>query len=620
MFKNITLKNFLSWKDLTFEFNNGITLLSGFNYDDLTEEGTGKSSIPNALCWCLFGKIPKNIKIDEVISKGENTCFVTVELTNGSKIYRSRKPNQLVLQKYKDGEYTFIEGSDSKATQELIEQYIGFSYEVFCQAIYFAQNYDKDFISATPEEKNKILSDLIDTADYDKAREYCKNQFNELEKKVVVLDLNKENYKKIIESLSTTITNLTLLLDSTKNKDFKKEIEELSNKSKTLSEEISKYPIGVLQKRLKELDERFLDQRNVKDNLEKKLMQLEIDTNTINNLEKTKDSIIKESNTLKEKLYKSVRKPKNLCPLCQEPLKAINANLVELEIKDISSEIEKKENKVKEINHKISEFLLPVPDKFKEEIKNIKLRMEVLQKEYNQLNQQLVYITDQKHIVTYTESLLKNKIDEKNRHLSIIIKLEEEIKLNTHAKQEKKDEISKIEQEKINLFQDLKQYDVLKDAFKEVKIYNFKHILEVLSEKTNNYLQELFNVSVELNFFNKVDVNGPGKVDYIITYNGQPRSLGLFSGGQLKRIQIAVNLALSDIVSLRTANNINLLILDEICSNLSETSKEKLLKLLERQEKKIIMIEHSETFKPIFTNNFKIAYRNGESKIEEYAS
>src|SRR5665213_2123658 len=92
MFKRITAKNFFSWESLEFDFQSGVTLITGENLDDGTSEGAGKSSIANAMCWALYGQLPKDTNIDDVIRTGEKSCIVTVQLTNGCLLYTSPSP------------------------------------------------------------------------------------------------------------------------------------------------------------------------------------------------------------------------------------------------------------------------------------------------------------------------------------------------------------------------------------------------------------------------------------------------------------------------------------------------------------------------------------------------
>src|SRR5690606_23401947 len=118
-------------------------------------------------------------KIDDVIKQGEKSCIVELELLNGLKIRRSRKPNKLQIFLPSVGDW--VEGKDAKETQEIIEDRVGFSFDTFCQTIYFAQNYPKKFITATEEEKAKILSELQDLQVFDSARKIAHSKAKDLD-------------------------------------------------------------------------------------------------------------------------------------------------------------------------------------------------------------------------------------------------------------------------------------------------------------------------------------------------------------------------------------------------------------------------------------------------------
>lgn len=107
--------------------------------------------------------------------------------------------------------------------------------------------------------------------------------------------------------------------------------------------------------------------------------------------------------------------------------------------------------------------------------------------------------------------------------------------------------------------------------------------------------------------------NDDQKIESKITINGQSRSLGLLSGGQNRRFNLAVDLALSDIVSYRKSSKLDLLIFDEYFKDLSEISMEKSLDLLKARKCPVILIEHNSIFKNIVDNTFFVRLQNGTS-------
>jgi DNA repair exonuclease SbcCD ATPase subunit len=107
------------------------------------------------------------------------------------------------------------------------------------------------------------------------------------------------------------------------------------------------------------------------------------------------------------------------------------------------------------------------------------------------------------------------------------------------------------------------------------------------------------------------------KIDVSVSIDGKDRPLGLYSGGQFRRIALAVDLALSDITCARNSNKLNLMILDEYCKDLSEVSMEKVLKLLQSRKGSTILIEHNSIFKSIVNNVFEVELINKVSRRVE---
>jgi DNA repair exonuclease SbcCD ATPase subunit len=156
----------------------------------------------------------------------------------------------------------------------------------------------------------------------------------------------------------------------------------------------------------------------------------------------------------------------------------------------------------------------------------------------------------------------------------------------------------------------INQLESLKSGFKEVKSYTFNSILAELTIKSNKYLQELFEVPVTIAF-----KNDNMKIETVIVHDNIQKGVGLLSGGESVRATLAVDLALSEIVSLRTGSKMNLRIMDEYFRFLSEESMEKCLRLLEKLGGSTILIEHNSVFKSIVDQTFFIEKSKGTSYI-----
>ena len=159
--------------------------------------------------------------------------------------------------------------------------------------------------------------------------------------------------------------------------------------------------------------------------------------------------------------------------------------------------------------------------------------------------------------------------------------------------------------------QEYNRLETLKKGFKEIKSFVFNSALKELTDKTNVYLTDLFEVPINIAF-----TNDNMKIGMDVVYDGKVRGLGLLSGGQFRRVSLAVDLALSDIINTRKGSKFNLLILDEYFKDLSEQSMEKCLKLLERLGKSTILIEHNSIFKSIVDKTFEVELVGGVSSVK----
>ena len=241
--KNITAKNFLSVGNLTQAVNfdkEHLTLVLGSNLDlggdDAgSKNGTGKTTIANALSYALYGQALTNIKKENLINKiNGKGMLVTVEfdINNVSyKIERGRKPN--VLKLYVNGTERKEEKveddaqGDSRETQKFIDQLIGMSHTMFKHLVAL-NTYAEPFLSMKAADQREVIEQLLGITLLSEKAESLK-QLN----KVIKDQIQSEQYK--IEGIKTANDNvqksINSLLIKSKAWDTKKtsDIEKLAN-------------------------------------------------------------------------------------------------------------------------------------------------------------------------------------------------------------------------------------------------------------------------------------------------------------------------------------------------------------------------------------------------------
>jgi len=200
--KDLTVKNFMSVGNSTqaVRFNRkDLTLVLGQNLDlggDDTgaRNGTGKTTIINALSYALYGEALTRIRKENLINKTNGKAMmVTIEFEKDGvsyKIERGRKPNTLkffvgdVEQEIKDEAQ-----GDSRETQAAIEQMLGMSHDMF-KHIVALNTYTEPFLSLKAAEQRVMIEQLLGVTQLSEKAEALKEQM-----KAAKEGITKEEYR-----------------------------------------------------------------------------------------------------------------------------------------------------------------------------------------------------------------------------------------------------------------------------------------------------------------------------------------------------------------------------------------------------------------------------------------
>jgi len=169
--KNLTVKNFMSVGAATqgIDFDRSdLTLVLGENLDlggDGSRNGTGKTTIINALSYALYGQALSNIRKDNLVNKTNGkTMLVSLDFSvNGQeyRIERGRKPN--VLKFYVNNEHKAAEDEaqgDSRETQDAIERVMNMSHDMF-KHVLALNTYTEPFLSLKANDQRTIIEQLL---------------------------------------------------------------------------------------------------------------------------------------------------------------------------------------------------------------------------------------------------------------------------------------------------------------------------------------------------------------------------------------------------------------------------------------------------------------------------
>jgi len=220
--KNLTVKNFMSVGNQTqavgFDKEN-LTLVLGSNQDlggDDTgsRNGTGKTTIVNALSYSLYGQALTNIKKENLINKtnGKN-MLVTVEFeknNNRYRIERGRKPNVLKLyvndNQLKTEESEDDSQGDSRETQKAIEQMLEMSHTMFKHLVAL-NTYTEPFLSMRAADQREVIEQLLGITQLSEKAESLKLLIKETKDDIATEELK-------ITAIKTANTNVQKSIDS----------------------------------------------------------------------------------------------------------------------------------------------------------------------------------------------------------------------------------------------------------------------------------------------------------------------------------------------------------------------------------------------------------------------
>ena len=169
--RDLTVRNFMSVGNATQAINfdrRDLTLVLGENLDlggDGSRNGTGKTTIINALSYALYGQALTNIRKDNLINKtNAKNMLVSLEFAvNGVeyRIERGRKPN--VLRFYVNQEEQATQDNsqgDSRETQDAIEHILGLSHDMF-RHVLALNTYTEPFLALKANDQRAIIEQLL---------------------------------------------------------------------------------------------------------------------------------------------------------------------------------------------------------------------------------------------------------------------------------------------------------------------------------------------------------------------------------------------------------------------------------------------------------------------------
>ena len=218
--KDLTVKNFMSVGNQTqaVDFNQQqLTLVLGENLDQGGDDngsrnGTGKTTIINALSYALYGTALTNIKRNNLINKTNNKgMLVTLHFEKNNvdyRIERGRSPNILkFFVNNQEQEMTDESQGDSRKTQQYIQELLDMSHDMF-KHIVALNTYTEPFLSMRQNDQRAIIEQLLGITILSEKAEALKDQTRNTKELIQEETLKINAIQSSNEKISATIENL----------------------------------------------------------------------------------------------------------------------------------------------------------------------------------------------------------------------------------------------------------------------------------------------------------------------------------------------------------------------------------------------------------------------------
>jgi DNA repair exonuclease SbcCD ATPase subunit len=511
-FQKISWRNFLSTGNAVTEIQlnrTSTTLIVG-------ENGAGKSTILDAICFALFNKAFRNISKPQLLNSiNQKNLLVEVEFTLGRKHYRivrGHKPARFEI--YIDGNFLNQE-ADSRDYQKYLEEHIlKLNYKSFTQIVILGSASFTPFMQLPPSHRREIIEDLLDIRIFTAMNQLLKDRQSQLKDSIRQIDADIEVQKERVRIQNEYIKTLEV---------------DHQNRSREIQDSIDQA--------CTEID--FANSAVVK--LEQQVHQLRSQINDEDSQIDKARKLADLQRKMTEKIAKAQTEIKfyhdnDNCPTCQQGLPH-----------DLKAEAIAAQNaKMEEIQQALTAL--------SNNIDAVQLRLDIIHDISNQIadhNQEIIANNNQ---IIASQKYIQKLQAELSTHTETTDNLDEEKgKLRGLAREVvvKTQERTSLNEEKY--YQDIAS-NLLKDTGIKTKV--IRQYLPAINKLVNKYLNAMdFFVSFELDEAFNETIKSRHRDDF---------SYASFSEGEKQRIDLALLFTWRTIAKMKNSAATNLLLLDEV--------------------------------------------------------
>lgn len=568
IFKKIRFRNFLSSGNNFTEIDldkNDTNLIIGLN-------GSGKSTVLDALCFVLFNKAFRKINKSQLVnSVNEKECVVEIDFLVGKheyKIVRGIKPN--IFELWIDGQLQNQSAAAVDQQKYLEDSILKLNYKSFTQIVILGSASFVPFMQLSSANRRDIVEDLLDIKIFSSMNSVIKEKIRSTNDSIKELELVEKMTTEKISMQKEFIENLEKT-GKEREKDKLKKIEEIQNTIQVISEENIK------------------KENEIKNNYQPKIDGL-IDFQTkLKKLSNLKGKLSQKILTIKETC--EFFNENTVCPICTQKIED------ELRLNKINDS----ENKIKELELGYGELKNAILEEEEREIQFSKLSkiISALNNEISNNNVKISQYIKQAREFEQEVQDITDKIKNRNLERNILIKLNKDLEKVKDQKNKKKEDILYFQF----------AHSLMKDGGIKAKI--IKKYLPLMNMQINKYLQ-MMDLYINFNFDEEFNENIKSPIHEDFSYES-------FSEGEKMRINLAILFTWREIARMKNSVNTNLLILDEVFdSSLDGIGIDYFIKIIKYSIKKsnIFVISHkTDEMIDHFQNIIKFEKIKGFSKI-----
>lgn len=585
-FDYIAFENFKSYRGrhrFAFPAEPGLYFIRGINEAEaaLGSNGSGKSTILDAIYWCLYGRTLRGLKSNDVVSWGCKSAFVELKMLVGDDTFiikRNQSPNSLTL-------------NGVLVEQEAILKAIRLNADVFIYTVIQPQ-FHTSFFELKPTEKLNLFSQILNLDYWLDLSKQAAAATAELDIKLGKIEQLIENEDRNIADLREEIEQLQVK-ESNFNNERQETIDQLWDQLGALSKEVKKAKEGKT-KLTKALDELVLKRNERVDEI-KRLEAKKAQYLSAREEQAATIATIKAKMEILNQNLERLRELGATCPTCLQPVDqkhlkrhrtdfSLQLDDLEVQLKMAGSESEGTRKFISKIWTDLAE-IDEIIQKIDRDVGRAQGGMSQAQAAIDVAHSQeqgfkAAISAEEQRPNPYAEMLLDKSV-----------KLEAALKAKTKAE----DDYIQVEQK-----HDDTNYWV--NGFKRVRLYLIEETLKAFEIEVNNALITLGlpDWQVEFDVERENKAGGITKGFTVLVRNSsnpEPIKFEAWSGGEGQRLQLAGDLGLSNLIMQQYGLEGAIEFYDEPTSHLSDVGRHDLALTLHQraveQGKVVFLIDHS---------------------------